>query len=151
MVGVKKGKPMASVNKVIIVGNLGQKPELRTTPGGQAVANFSVATNEKWQDKAGATQEKTEWHKIVVWGKTAENCAQYLDKGRPVYIEGKLQTRQWEDKDKVVRYSTEIQAQTVQFLGGNPGAGAGRPAAAGTIPAPSAGAPASFSQDDIPF
>ena len=118
---------MASVNKVIIVGNLGRDPELRYIQSGQAVANFSVATNEKWKDKDGNNQERTEWHRIVVWGKSAENCAQYLQKGRSVYIEGKLQTREWEDKDGNKRSTTEVVAQAVQFLGGRGGSEGGNP------------------------
>ena len=116
---------MASINKVILVGNLGRDPELRYIQSGQAVANFSLATNERWRDKEGNNQEKTEWHRIVVWGKSAENCAQYLQKGRSVYIEGKLQTREWEDREGNKRTTTEIVAQTVQFLGGRGGAGSG--------------------------
>ena len=116
---------MASVNKVILVGNLGRDPELRYIPSGQAVANFTLATNERWRDKEGNNQERTEWHRIVVWGKSAENCAQYLQKGRSVYIEGRLQTREWEDKDGNKRQTTETIAQTVQFLGGRGGAGGG--------------------------
>ena len=108
-----------SVNKVILVGRLGQNPEVRYTPSGAAVANFSVATNESWSDKSGQKQERTEWHKVVVWGKLAELCNQYLVKGRQVYLEGRLQTRQWQDKDNQTKYTTEVQAQTVQFLGGN--------------------------------
>ncbi len=107
-----------SVNKVILVGRLGQNPEVRYTPSGAAVANFSVATNENWVDKSGQKQERTEWHRIVVWGKTAENCNQFLTKGRQVYVEGRMQTRQWQDKDGQTKYTTEVQAQTVQFLGG---------------------------------
>ena len=118
---------MASVNKVIVVGNLGRDPELRYIQSGQAVANFSVATNEKWKDKDGNNQERTEWHRIVVWGKSAENCAQYLQKGRSVYIEGKLQTREWEDREGHKRSTTEIVAQTVQFLGGRGGSPGGDP------------------------
>ena len=114
---------MASVNKVILVGNLGRDPELRYIQSGQAVANFSVATNEKWKDKEGNSQERTEWHRIIVWGKSAENCAQYLQKGRSVYVEGRLQTRDWEDREGNKRTTTEIGAQTVQFLGGRGGAG----------------------------
>ncbi len=110
-----------SVNKVILVGRLGQNPEVRYTPAGAAVANFSVATSESWNDKSGQKQEKTEWHRIVVWGKVAELCNQYLTKGRQVYIEGRLQTRQWQDKDGQTKYTTEVQAQTVQFLGASPG------------------------------
>ena len=113
-----------SVNKVILVGNLGVKPELRYTPGGQAVANFRIATNERWGGRDGQpAQERTEWHNIVVWGKTAENCGKYLDKGRQVYIEGRLQTREWQDKEGQKRYTTEVVAQTVQFLGGRGGDG----------------------------
>src|SRR3954471_18622824 len=113
-----------SVNKVILVGRLGQNPEVRYTPSGAAVANFSVATNESWTDKSGQKQERTEWHKVVVWGKLAELCGQYLTKGRQCYLEGRLQTRQWQDKDGQTKYTTEVQAQTVQFLGGGAGAGA---------------------------
>jgi single-strand DNA-binding protein len=107
---------MASVNKVILVGNLGSDPELRFLPSGDAVANFTLATNEKWRDKAGNNQERTEWHRIVVWSRTAENCTRYLHKGSSVYIEGKLQTREWEDKDGHKRWTTEIVARAVQFL-----------------------------------
>jgi single-strand DNA-binding protein len=115
-----------SVNKVILVGNLGKKPELRYTPGGQAVANFTLATNERFGGKDGQpAQERTEWHRIVVWGRTAENCGQYLDKGRQVYIEGRLQTREWQDKEGQKRQTTEVVATTVQFLGGKGGDGGG--------------------------
>lgn len=107
-----------SVNKVILLGRLGQDPELKYTSGGSAVCSFSVATSESWKDKDGKNQEKTEWHKIVVWGKLAELCNQYLAKGRQAYIEGKLQTRQWDDKDGNKRYTTEINAATVEFVGG---------------------------------
>src|SRR3954464_5694005 len=119
-----------SVNKVILIGRLGQNPEVRYTPSGAAVANFSVATNESWMDKSGQKQERTEWHKVVVWGKLAELCNQYLAKARQVYLEGRLQTRQWQDKDGQTKYTTEVQAQTVQFLGGNAGASAGAGAGA---------------------
>ncbi len=165
-----------SVNKVILVGRLGQNPEVRYTPSGAAVTNFSVATNESWVDKSGQKQERTEWHKVVVWGKLAELCSQYLAKGRQVYLEGRLQTRQWQDKDGQTKYTTEVQAQTVQFLGGNAGAGAERGNSQGASagggaygggdqyapgpsgphgsmgPGPMAGAEApSFTEDDIPF
>ena len=110
-----------SVNKVILVGRLGQNPEIRYTPSGAAVANFSVATNEVWNDKSGQKQERTEWHKIVVWGKIAEVCGKYLTKGKQVYLEGRLQTRQWQDKDSQTRYTTEVIAQSVQFLGNSSG------------------------------
>jgi single-strand DNA-binding protein len=152
-----------SVNKVIIVGRLGQNPEIRYTPSGAAVANFSVATSETWNDKNGQKQERTEWHRIVVWGKLAELCNQYLAKGRQCYVEGRLQTRQWQDKDGQTKYSTEIQAQTIQFLGGatqGQGNTAGNYQAnnasnnnfadgsQGFNPAPSE---PSFTEDDIPF
>ena len=108
---------MASVNKVILVGNLGQDPELRHTPSGAAVCTLNIATTEVRTD-GGNRQEKTEWHRVIVWNKQAENCARYLAKGRSVYIEGKLQTRSWDDPSGQKRYSTEIVAQQVQFLGG---------------------------------
>jgi single-strand DNA-binding protein len=107
-----------SVNKVIILGRLGQDPELKYTPGGAAVCNFSLATSESWTDKSGQKQERTEWHRVVVWGKLAELCNQYLSKGRQAYLEGRLQTRSWDDKDGNKRYTTEINAATVQFIGG---------------------------------
>ena len=115
-----------SVNKVILIGRLGQNPEVRYTPSGAGVANFSVATNESWTDKSGQKQERTEWHKVVVWGKLAELCGQYLAKGRQVYLEGRLQTREWKDKEGQTKYTTEVQAQSVQFLGAQAGAGAER-------------------------
>ena len=153
-----------SVNKVILIGNLGKKPELRYTPGGQAVAQFNIATNERWGGKDGQpAQERTEWHRIVVWGRTAENCAQYLDKGRSVYVEGRLQTREWTDKEGQKKYTTEIIAQTVQFLGGKGGGAGGGEFAGGedrmTASVPS-GAPVNddftgdmggAADDDLPF
>ncbi|MCK5687770.1 single-stranded DNA-binding protein, partial [Myxococcota bacterium] len=108
---------MASVNKAILIGNLGSDPEIRYTPSGAAVANFSLATTDKWNDKQGQSQERTEWHKIVVWGKLAELCGEYLSKGRQVYIEGSIQTRQWDDRDGNKRYTTEIKAREITFLG----------------------------------
>jgi len=114
-----------SVNKVIIVGRLGQDPEMKYTPSGAAVCNFTVATSESWADKSGQKQERTEWHRVVVWGKLAELCNQYLAKGRQCYLEGSLQTRSWDAKDGSKRYTTEINARTVQFLGGQANAGAG--------------------------
>ena len=166
-----------SVNKVILVGRLGQNPEVRYTPSGAAVANFSVATNESWTDKSGQKQDRTEWHKVVVWGKLAELCNQYLAKGRQVYLEGRLQTREWQDKDGQKKFTTEVQAQTVQFLGATAGAGAGTGASAGNANANFGGnqnnqnfdmgappanmqmgqnmnmasAEPSFTEDDIPF
>jgi single-strand DNA-binding protein len=119
----------SGVNKVILVGNLGKDPEVRYTPGGAAVANFTIATNENWTDKQGQKQERTEWHRIVVWGKTAELCGEYLSKGRQVYIEGRLQTREWNNKEGVKQYTTEVVANPVGgvvFLsGGERGAGGG--------------------------
>lgn len=113
---------MASVNKVILVGNLGRDPEVRYMPNGEAVANFSIATTENWKDKTGVKQEKTEWHNIVMYRRLAEIAGEYLKKGRPVYIEGRLQTRKWE-KDGVTRYTTEIIGDQMQMLGGKEGGG----------------------------
>ncbi len=149
---------MASVNKVILIGNLGRDPELRFTQGGQAVCNFTIATTERFGGRDGGTpQERTEWHRIVVWGKQAENCAQYLAKGRSVYVEGRLQTRDWEDKEGQKRRSTEITALLVQFLGGPRGTGTGAAAGGGggagsgagssEPPLPESAPP----DDDIPF
>jgi single-strand DNA-binding protein len=150
---------MASVNKVILIGNLGRDPELRYTKNGQAVANFSLATTERFGGRDGGEErEQTEWHRIVTWGKTAENCAQYLSKGRSVYIEGRIQSREWEDKEGNKRSTTEVVAQRVQFLGSGPRAAAG---AGGSAPAPSepphasegepGGSPGPVPGDDIPF
>lgn len=108
---------MSGVNKAIIVGRLGADPELRTTNNGMAVCTLSVATSESWMDKqSGQRQERTEWHRIVVWGKQGENCAKYLSKGRQVFVEGRLQTRSWEGQDGQKRYTTEIVANNIQFL-----------------------------------
>lgn len=115
-----------AINKVILIGNLGQNPEIRYSPNGAAICTLSIATNEAWTDKNGQKQEKTEWHRVVVFGKLAELCSQYLQKGRQAYIEGKLQTRSWQDKDNQTKYTTEVVAQQVQFLGGGAGAGANR-------------------------
>jgi single-strand DNA-binding protein len=142
---------MASVNKVILVGNLGRDPELRYTQNGSAVANFTLATNERWRDKDGNNQERTEWHRVVVWGRTAENCAQYLQKGRSVYIEGRLQTREWEDKDGNKRNTTEVNALNVQFLGGRDGPGGGGGGGGRSVD-PGYGDPGEAPPgDDIPF
>ena len=108
------------INKVILIGNLGKDPEVRYTQSGQAVADLRLATNDSWIDKNGQQQERTEWHSVVVWGKSAEACGKYLQKGRTVYVEGRLQTREWE-KDGVKRYTTEVIANDVQFLGGQGG------------------------------
>lgn len=146
-----------SVNKVILLGRLGQDPELKYTPGGSPVCNFSLATTESWTDKSGQKQEKTEWHRIVVWGKLAELCNQYLAKGRQAFLEGRLQTRAWDDKDGNKRYTTEILASTVQFIGG-PSASTNNNANVDTSYAQSAptqdyqiASDASFAADDIPF
>jgi single-strand DNA-binding protein len=121
---------MAGINKVILVGRLGRDPETRYLNDGRAVTNFSVATSEEWKDKnTGEKKEKTEWHKISVFGPLAAVCGKYLSKGRQVYIEGKLQTRKW-DKDGVTQYSTEIVANDVQFLGDKTQAAAPAPAVA---------------------
>ncbi len=137
------------INKVILVGNVGRDPELRYTANGTAVANFTLATHRRFRDRDGNTQEQTEWHRIVAWGRTAEIVNQYANKGRQLYIEGRLQTRQWEDRDGNTRYTTEIVAENIQLLG-RPGEGAEFEAAAG---APSSQAPveAPVTDDDIPF
>ena len=115
---------MGSVNKVILVGNLGRDAELRYTPGGAAVATLNMATTEIWNDKQGQRQEKTEWHRVVLWGKSAESLTDYLTKGKQIYVEGRLQTRQWDDKDGNKRYTTEIRGDRIVLLGGG-GRGAG--------------------------
>ncbi len=112
----KGGFFMAGVNKVILVGNLGNDPEVKTINTGTTVTQFNLATSEAWTDKEGQRQEKTEWHRVVVWGRQAENCGKYLSKGRQVYVEGRLQTRSWEDQQGQKRYTTEVVALTVQFL-----------------------------------
>ncbi len=157
-----------AINKVILIGNLGQNPEVRYSPSGQAICNLSIATSESWTDKNnGQKQEKTEWHRLVVFGKLAELCGQYLAKGRQIYVEGKLQTRQWQDKEGQTRYTTEVVAQVIQFLGGNAGAGASNSAGASKSGGDYAGAGAysapqyeasnampaepTFTEEDVPF
>lgn len=146
-----------SVNRVTLLGRLGNNPETRTTNTGMTVANFNLATSENWNDKNGQKQERTEWHRVVVWGKLGELCGQYLSKGRQCYVEGRLQTRSWDDKDGNKRYTTEIVATQVQFLGGaTAGAGASQGASQGAQnEAVDMGAPVmaetTFSEDDIPF
>lgn len=109
---------MRGINKVILIGNLGKDPEVRYTPSGVTVATFSVATTDEWKDKeTGEKQERTEWHRVVAWRRLGEICGEYLRKGSPVYVEGKLQTRAWEDRDGNKRYTTEIVAQNMQMLG----------------------------------
>jgi len=134
-----------SVNKVILIGNLGSDPELRYTQSGTAVAKFRIATSEKFTDKSGAKQERTEWHRVVAWGKLAEVCGQYLSKGKQVYIEGKIRTEVWE-QDGVKRYSYEIVADTMRMLSNGNGASAGQ-----TQPSPESSAEVGISEEDIPF
>jgi single-strand DNA-binding protein len=116
---------MASVNKVILLGNLGRDPETRYTTGGDAVCNLSIATSEQWKDKNGEKQERTEWHRVVLFGRQAEIAGEYLKKGRSVYVEGRLQTRKYTDKDGVEKYSTEIVGDRMQLLGSGRDAGGG--------------------------
>jgi len=116
---------MASVNKVILLGNLGRDPETRYTTGGDAVTNLNIATSEQWKDKSGEKQERTEWHRVVLFGRQAEIAGEYLKKGRSVYIEGRLQTRKYTDKDGVEKYSTEIVGDRMQLIGGARDAGGG--------------------------
>jgi single-strand DNA-binding protein len=145
---------MGSVNKVILVGNLGRDAELRYTPGGSPVATLNMATTEVWNDKGGQRQEKTEWHRVVLWGKTAESLSEYLTKGKQIYVEGRLQTRQWDDKDGNKRYTTEIRGDRIVLLGGGGGGGSRQqPVRAGGAPADEPmGEPVSeLSDDDIPF
>ena len=143
---------MGSVNKVILVGNLGRDAELRYTPGGAAVATLNLATTEVWNDKGGQRQEKTEWHRIVLWGKQAESLQEYLTKGKQIYVEGRLQTRQWDDKDGNKRYTTEIKADRITLLGGGSGGGAGRSMDRGASSMSSDEPPMEpITDDDIPF
>jgi single-strand DNA-binding protein len=138
-----------SVNKVILIGNLGRDPEVRFTGSGKAVCKFPLATSEVWNDAEGGRQERTDWHNVVVWGKQGETCGQYLSKGRQVYVEGSIRTRSYDDKDGNKRYITEIVAQRVRFLGGQSG---GRGAATGDAPPlPDEPAGGSVPDDDIPF
>jgi single-strand DNA-binding protein len=114
------------INKVILVGNLGRDPEVRSTPSGQPVASFTLATSRKWKDKSGQRQEQTEWHQIVVWGRQAEVAGQYLTKGKQIYLEGRLQTRSWDDKNSgEKRYRTEVICENFQMLGSRGGGGGG--------------------------
>jgi len=137
------------VNKAIILGNLGKDPEVRFTTSGKAVCNFSVATTEKWTDANGERQERTEWHNIVVWGKQAETCGQYLAKGRQVFIEGSIRTRSYDDRDGNKKWITEIVARDVRFLGGG-GGGGQRSSGGGFTPPPGEGPPGP-PREDVPF
>jgi single-strand DNA-binding protein len=158
---------MGSVNKVILVGNLGRDAELRYTPGGAPVATLNLATTEVWNDKtSGQKQEKTEWHRIVLWGKSAESLSEYLTKGKQIYVEGRLQTRKWQDKDGHDKYTTEIRGDRIVLLGSGGGGGGGT-AGGGRPQQRAAGAGASsggggdhepmgepisdLTDDDIPF
>jgi len=146
---------MGSVNKVILVGNLGRDAELRYTPGGTAVSKFSVATTETWNDKNGQRQERTEWHNIDLWGKQAETLTEYLVKGKQVYVEGRLQTDEYTDKEGVKRKSTRVRSDRVVLLGGGGGGrggasmGRGGESMGGQAPGPEASEP--LTDDDIPF
>lgn len=164
---------MASVNKVILVGNLGRDPEVRYMPNGEAVCNFSIATTDSWKDKSGQKQERTEWHNIVMYRKLAEIAGEYLKKGRPVYVEGRLQTRKWQTKEGQDRYTTEIIADQMQMLGGRDSGGSNAsyddmnqdqdrdqgsapvrqsaPAAQAAKPAAAGGSSFDEFDDDIPF
>ncbi|GAM08680.1 single-stranded DNA-binding protein [Geobacter sp. OR-1] len=149
---------MASLNKVMLIGNLGKDPEVRYTTSGQAVASFSVATSEKFKNRNGEMEERTEWHNVVLWGRQAEIAGEYLAKGRTVFIEGRLQTRKWQDKDGRDRYTTEIVGDRMQMLGGKGEGGSGgrqgggRPATEGGYnSAPAYEEPSFNPDDDIPF
>jgi single-strand DNA-binding protein len=154
---------MASVNKVILIGNLGRDPETRYMPDGGAITNISVATTDVWKDKQGEKQEKTEWHRVAFFGKLAEIAGEYLKKGSQVYVEGRLQTRKWQDKDGADKYTTEIVADRMQMLGSRQGMGGGgrdageggesAPRAPSGAAKPTAKAGGKFDdfEDDIPF
>ena len=150
---------MGSVNKVILVGNLGRDAELRYTPGGAAVATLNLATTEVWNDKGGQRQEKTEWHRIVLWGKQAESLQEYLTKGKQIYVEGKLQTRKWKDKDGNDKYTTEVRGDRVVLLSGGGGGGGARAEGGGgrsvvaddSMGHAEPGGTVELTDDDIPF
>lgn len=155
---------MASLNKAVLIGNLGQDPEVRYAPSGDAICNVSVATSETWKDKtSGEKRESVEWHKVVFFGKLAEIAGQYLKKGSQVYVEGRIQTRKWQDKDGQDRYTTEIRADTMKMLGGKAEGGEAprqsapqqrqdqQRSAPARQPAPAAGGFGDFGDDDIPF
>lgn len=138
-----------SFNKCILVGNLGRDPELRYTPQGTPVASFSMATNERRKDKTGEMQDHTTWFRVTLWGRMAETAAQYLVKGRPVYIEGRLRVEEWTDRDGKARHTLEVHATDMQFIGGNSNEGERSRAAAASGGA--AAAPGDAFDDDIPF
>jgi single-strand DNA-binding protein len=140
------------VNKVILIGNLGRDPEVRTTPSGQPVANFTLATNRRWTDREGNKQEQTEWHRIVCWGRQAEVAGQYLTKGKQIYVEGRLQTRSWDDRTSgEKKYTTEIICDNFQMLGGRAGAREGGYDEPGDLGGSSGSAEGGIEDDDIPF
>jgi single-strand DNA-binding protein len=147
---------MASVNKAILIGNLGKDPELRYTPSGQAVASFPLATSERFKDKDGNWQERTDWHNVVVWGRQGETVKEYLRKGRSAYVEGRIQTRSYEDRDGNKKWVTEIIASRIQFLGGRGEGGgekAGQVASEAEVQEPAAISEPLVSEedDDLPF
>ena len=142
---------MSGINKVILIGRLGSDPEIRYTPSGVAVANFSVATSEEWKDKdSGEKKERTEWHRIVAWRRLGEICGEYLSKGKQVYVEGRIQTRSWEDKDGNKKYTTEIIANDIQFLGSRDVSDRSKPSGGGGGDFQGAPGPGP-EDDDIPF
>lgn len=144
---------MASLNKVMLIGNLGKDPEVRYTGSGQAVASFSLATSERFKNKqSGEWEEKTEWHRVTLWGKQAEVAGEYLAKGKTVFIEGRLQTRKWTDRDGNEKYTTEIVGERMQMLGGKSDGGAGRRSDAGGVADTTVSYDEPpFQDDDIPF
>ena len=145
---------MASVNKVIVLGNLGRDPETRSTPSGAQVCNITIATSRTWKDKSGEKQEETEWHRVVFYDRLAEIAGEYLKKGRPVYVEGRLKTRKWTDKDGVEKYTTEIVAEQMQLLGGREEGESQRPAArpaARPAPAKASAGWDDADPSDVPF
>ena len=148
---------MASLNKVMLIGNLGKDPEVRYTTSGQAVASFNLATSEKFKNKSGDWEERTEWHRVTLWGKLAEIAGEYLAKGKTIYIEGRLQTRKWTDRDGNDKYTTEIVGDKMQMLSGkgeggsSSGGGARRPAAGGVADTTVSYDEPPFQDDDIPF
>ena len=147
---------MGTVNKVILVGNLGKDAEVRFTPGGAAVSTISLATTDVWNDKSsGQRQERTEWHRVVLWGKQAETLNDYLKKGKQIYVEGRLQTRKWQDRDGNDKYTTEIRSDRIVLLGGRGGGGAGGDGgdygSRDSSPGGPASGPPELTEDDIPF
>jgi len=144
---------MSGVNKVILIGNLGADPELRYTPSGRAVVNFNLATSRTWNNRDGEKQEETEWHRIVAWDKLAEICGEYLKKGAQTYVEGRLQTRSWEDKNGLKRYTTETVVSEMRMLGSRQDAGSSGSSKSSEAPSlPPDNLPSTFeADDDLPF